>query len=97
MRALALLVAMTAACALQRDPGLGTPCDEDEDCPNEFFCGGDEEEEGDRARVCVPEAECDPGIFDVACAGPGFYSCVDDQVRFTECDSGECQDGECVE
>ena len=94
---LALAWLALAACTVQRAHGLGTPCQTDEDCPRRFFCGADAAEEGDDARICVPEAECDPAVFDVACAGPGYYSCVDDQVHFTECESGACQDGACVE
>jgi hypothetical protein len=85
-----------ASCALDRPEGLGASCTDDEDCPRDYFCGADVEEEGEAARICVPEADCAPDVFGVECAGPGFYHCVDNAVRWAECPSGECVDDECV-
>lgn len=93
-----LAVAALLSCAVERDDGLGTSCDEDSDCPDGYFCGGDRRGPPRDPLICVPEADCDPDAFGAACAGPGFYSCVDDQVHFTHCDSDEeCQDGQCVD
>lgn len=92
-----LLAAIASSCTVERDDGLGTPCEADQDCPEGFFCGADDAEPQDDARICVPEAACDAGSFGSFCAGPGRYSCVDDQVTWTSCEPGECVDDECAE
>lgn len=92
----ALVLAAIASCTVERDDGLGAPCQADEDCPEGFFCGADDAELQEDGRICVPEADCDAGSFGSFCAGPGFYSCVDDQVTWTSCEPGQCEDDECA-
>lgn len=86
-----------ASCSVERGDGLGTPCQEDSDCPDGYFCGADGEAPAADARICVPDATCDPDTFGVACAGAGVYSCVDDEVIWTSCESGDCRNGACRE
>lgn len=92
-----LVLALAGACGVERDDELGARCEGDDDCPQGFFCGADELAPADRSRICVPEADCDAARFGAACAGAGFYSCVDDQVSWTSCEPGSCEDGACVE
>ncbi len=91
----ALVLALGAGCELGRVAELGAPCEVDRDCADGYFCGADDAAPEEVARVCVPEAACDPARFAPACAGGGYYACVDGQVTFTECASG-CSDGTCV-
>lgn len=98
-RRAALQVAMLtlgAACSVERAPELGAPCEDDGDCAAGYFCGADPGAPDDEpVRMCVPEADCDAGRFEVHCAGRGYYACIDNQVTWTECASG-CDDGACL-
>ncbi|OGQ18190.1 MAG: hypothetical protein A2138_15200 [Deltaproteobacteria bacterium RBG_16_71_12] len=96
-RRVLLALALAGACGVDAGGAVGAPCEQDDDCEDGFFCGADDRASADRTRICVPEAECDPARFGAACAGEGLYSCVDDQVTWTSCEPGWCEDGSCVE
>ena len=98
-RTLLLLLATSvlASCSVERGEGVGSPCAEDGDCPDDFFCGADDAAPDDEARICVPDATCNPANFGAACAGAGRYTCVDDEVIWTSCEPGFCEEGACRE
>ncbi len=91
----AALLALVAACGVERGPELGAPCVVDTDCDPAYFCGADPADPNDDTRVCVPHADCDPARFEDQCAGRGYYTCLDGEVTWTPCDD-ECDDGVCV-